>query len=72
MTEMDKLISEISKQNNTLKQLIEENARLNETIFEKTGKERVEELIKKTDESNIKLRKAIDAINTPKRAIINT
>ena len=58
MAEIDRLIAELAKENESLKKLIEENARLNETIFEKTGKERVEELIRKTDERNSILKKS--------------
>ena len=71
MAEIDRLIAELAKENESLKKLIEENARLNETIFEKTGKERVEELIRKTDERNSILKKAIDAINADLGTTIN-
>ena len=61
---IDAIYSELSKHNDSLKQLIEENTRLNETIFKETGKERVERLIEIANKRNQNLEKVIDAINT--------
>lgn len=60
---IDAIYEELSKHNESLKKLIEENARLNETIFEETGKRRVERLIELTQKRNEELNKVIEAIN---------
>lgn len=63
LTEVEKIIIELGKQNQTLQTLINENARLNETIFQETGKERIDKLIKSVEDKNNILKKVIDAVN---------
>ena len=60
---IDAIYEELSKHNESLKKLIEENTRLNETIFEETGKRRVERLIELTQKRNEELNKVIEAVN---------
>ena len=71
LTEVEKLIIELSKQNQTLQDLINENTRLNETIFQETGKERIDKLIKSVEDKNDILKKVIDAVNNDLHLNIN-
>lgn len=54
---------ELNKQNESLKELLKENARLNETIFEETGRGRMDKLIEATQRRNKDLEMVIEAIN---------
>lgn len=54
---------ELNKQNESLKELLKENARLNETIFGETGRDRMDKLIEATQRRNKDLEMVIEAIN---------
>ena len=60
---LEKLLIEYDRKNENLRKLIDENARLNETIFNETGAERLEKLIKATEDRNNEFKKIVASIN---------
>ena len=63
LSNLDKLTIDLERKNDNLKKLIDENVRLNETIFNETGIERLERLIENTEKRNDEFKKVVKALN---------
>lgn len=63
LNNLNEVIAKIDAQNEQLNKLLEENKRLNESIFNETGRERVQKLIDITEKKNKELDAIIQALN---------